>query len=255
MEVIVTHKYTFFAPNIKVSLMFADLFVVAYDQPEIMVEAVGDDYVCSHLISKIVDQTLTVSFPVPLLNGRYTSTGSPQQINGTLCVDFEPVDLSRKIQVVIHIPGNTNLDVKKLIGNSHIGNFQGDLTLQGFMGFENFTGAVGNCEIGASSSFKASVERVVGNLMVNGSSSAKVQIGEVSSPSIKLDLSSHAHVSISGGIAISTKVSGSSGATASLDIASEIADLSGSSGANIHLRHCIKPPRISKSSGASVSVG
>ena len=235
--------------------MFADLFVVAYDQPEILIEAVGDDYICSHPITKIVDQTLTVSFPVPLLNGRYATFGDPQQINGALCVDFEPIDVSRKIQVIIHIPVNTNLNIKTLVGNSHIGNFQGNLTLQGFMGFENHTGIVGNSEIGASSGFKTSVAGVNGNLTVNGSSGANVQIGEVSSPSIKLSLSSHANVSISGGIAISTKVSGSSGATASLDITSEIADLSGSSGAHLHLRHSIKPPRISKSSGASVSVG
>jgi hypothetical protein len=248
-------KYTFQAKSIALLIMLADVTVEVHDLPEIEVEAFGDEYICSHLESRMHAASLTVGFPIPLLRGGYAMSGNTNRQDGILTIDNWSIDESRKIKVVVRIPQGTPLALLNVLGDSVVGNTLGLLETQGSMGFKLDAGDVRQFELQSSSWFITNVASVTGSLKIQSSSHAKTIIGQIAGEKAEMQISSHATVEIKRGICLNLEVSASSHATAELGCTAGEARLRGSSHAIINLAKCEGVPSISHSSGARITVG
>ncbi len=266
--------YNFVADQISIMLMLADVSIQPSFGPGIVVEASGDDYICSKIKTKIEDESLQISFPIPLINGKYVTSGVVNKNNNHLTINDDWIDENRKISVTIHVPQKTGVNILKLLGDSTIGSISGPLKINGAMGFKMTSVDMAECQVNISSGFKASlgsvfgclrivtssgssvdVSSVIGDIKIDASSGGKVKITEIASKDVDINSSANGQVEISNGVCLTLSASVSAGAKVELGCSTSEADLKGSSGGKIHLYKCHTTPKISKSSGAVITIG
>lgn len=197
--------------------------IVVFDQTsnQFSIEVGGNEEYAAQVTLHSDGEHTTLSCPVPFLGKVPWGMSGTGRINGQFVVDGYFVDESKKVEILVHAPNNCTITADGILGETHVKNTHGNLSVinksmcaitigdvGGNLYLENDTtqpvriGTVsGDLSVMNSSAGQCIIARVVGNVSVNISGTGDVTLQNGDNPYLRIITDGPGKFTHQGGVA------------------------------------------------------